>query len=355
MANQWLRLWHEMPNDPKFRVIAKVSEQPISLVISLYVTLLCDASRHEMSRGVTTCRDEELAVTLDCDIAQIAQIKCAMQGRLLDGDALTGWSKRQPKKEDSGDAESGAKSATERQRAHRDKLRRGGVQTDVTTCHDVSRNVTLDKDKDKEEDQSQHLCTTGVVLAHPTLHSSQNVKSNLHTPADSGFEKFWATYPKRKNRGRVEKVWAKLKPSETLLTEILQAIAVAETSDDWIKDGGQFIPYPETWLNAKGWLDDVSAASYRMEEIAVMEQYGASLADSCGWPEVAIDPFSRERAVAIREFLACSTRPDWVKKYFDWLAENLDVRDGCGFDWAIKKDTFLRVKEGNFSAMKVAK
>ncbi|ENW8560590.1 hypothetical protein ACR6SH_005434, partial [Escherichia coli] len=25
MANAWLRLWHDMPNDPKWRTIARVS------------------------------------------------------------------------------------------------------------------------------------------------------------------------------------------------------------------------------------------------------------------------------------------------------------------------------------------
>lgn len=116
MSNQWLRLWHDMPNDPKWRVIAKASGQPVHLVMALYVTLLVDASKNTMSRGVTTCHDEDLSVTLECDMSQIEQIKQAMQGRVLDGDRLKGWESRQPKREDFGNAETGAKSAAERQR-----------------------------------------------------------------------------------------------------------------------------------------------------------------------------------------------------------------------------------------------
>lgn len=156
MAIDWLRLWHDMPNDPKFRVIAKATKQPISLVISLYVTLLVDASKNAMSRGVTECHDEDLAVTLDCDMSQIEQIKQAMQGRLLDGNYLTGWEKRQPKREDAGDPETGAKSAAERQRAKREREREALEQQPVTECHDESRNVTLDKEKIKTKSKPKN-------------------------------------------------------------------------------------------------------------------------------------------------------------------------------------------------------
>lgn len=149
MANSWLRLWHDMPNDPKWRVIARASGQPLHLVIALYITLLVDASKG-MSRGVTQCHDEDLSVTLDCDITQIEQIKGAMQGRVLDGNHLSGWDTRQPKREDLGDDETGAKSAAVRKREQRDR-ESVSVENDLNTqCHDLSRNVTLDKDKDKD-------------------------------------------------------------------------------------------------------------------------------------------------------------------------------------------------------------
>ena len=150
MSIQWLRLWHDLPNDPKWRVIAKASGQPLSLVISLYVTLIVDASLNTKSRGVTKCHDEDLAVTLDCDMSQIIEIKAAMQGRVLDGNSISGWEIRQPKREDSGNEETGAKSAAERKAEQRARQRMANDNVTVTPSHEESRNVTLDKDKDKE-------------------------------------------------------------------------------------------------------------------------------------------------------------------------------------------------------------
>ncbi len=45
MANAWLRLWHDMPNDPKWRTIARVSGQPIATVMAVYIHLLVSALR----------------------------------------------------------------------------------------------------------------------------------------------------------------------------------------------------------------------------------------------------------------------------------------------------------------------
>lgn len=73
---------------------------------------------------------------------------------------------------------------------------------------------------------------------------------------NGAFSDFWKAYPRKKSRGQAEKAWLKVKPDEQLAGLILQAVARAKTSDEWLKDGGQFIPYPATWLNAKGWEDE---------------------------------------------------------------------------------------------------
>ncbi|EPS7289342.1 DnaT-like ssDNA-binding domain-containing protein, partial [Escherichia coli] len=161
-ANAWLRLWHDMPNDPKWRTIARVSGQPIATVMAVYIHLLVSASRnvttcHGVSlRGHIDVTTEDLASALDVTEDVIDSILHAMQGRVLDGDLISGWEKRQVLKEDNGNVSQTAKSPAERKRAQREreKLRKHNAD-----CHDesrrvthLSRQVTTDKDTDKDTD-----------------------------------------------------------------------------------------------------------------------------------------------------------------------------------------------------------
>jgi len=70
---------------------------------------------------------------------------------------------------------------------------------------------------------------------------------------DSDFDIFYKSYPKKKNRGDAEKAWNKIKPDIDL---IMKALDWQKSSRDWVKDNGQFIPYPASYLNSKGWLDE---------------------------------------------------------------------------------------------------
>lgn len=86
------------------------------------------------------------------------------------------------------------------------------------------------------------------------------------------FETFWVAYPKKRSKGQAEKTWLKIKPDKDLLQKILSAIENAKESHDWKKDGGKFVPYPATWLNAKGWEDHY--------EIEILDDQGSGISES---------------------------------------------------------------------------
>lgn len=73
----------------------------------------------------------------------------------------------------------------------------------------------------------------------------------------SRFDEFWKVYPRKKSIGDAEKAWKKIKVSNELLKKILLKVRELKLSDDWQRENGKYIPYPATWLNAKGWEDEV--------------------------------------------------------------------------------------------------
>lgn len=72
---------------------------------------------------------------------------------------------------------------------------------------------------------------------------------------EAEFNKFWEFYPKKKSKGDAFKAWIQVKEKRPALDKILKAIVVLRDSDEWTKEGGQYIPYPATWLRAWGWAD----------------------------------------------------------------------------------------------------
>lgn len=102
----WVRLWHDMPTDPKWRVVARKSKQPLPCVLAVFTLMLTNASNNAGERGTLLGWDhEDAGAALDMDAADVEAIFDAMQGKVLDGQRLTGWERRQPKREDGTAAE----------------------------------------------------------------------------------------------------------------------------------------------------------------------------------------------------------------------------------------------------------
>jgi len=218
VANQWLRLWHDMPTDPKWRTISKASGQRIGDVMAVYVHLLVCASNATERGRTQSFNSEDVASALDLDTEQVEQIITAMQGRVLDGDLLKGWENRQVAREDG---------SAERSKAWREAQKAASERTPNAT----ERKRTPDKDKDKDKKKE--------------------------TP--SAFEVFYVAYPRHEARKDAESAFAKLNPDPELLAKMLAAIAAKRQSHDWTKEGGKFVPLPATWIRAERWNDEAPA------------------------------------------------------------------------------------------------
>ncbi len=94
----------------------------------------------------------------------------------------------------------------------------------------------------------------GEGLGPSNLKRSKPKTTQTYT---TDFETFWTAYPRRVGKVDACKAWQKILPDADTQEVILKSIMAYKTTKEWLKDGGQFIPHPSTWLNARRWEDEL--------------------------------------------------------------------------------------------------
>ncbi|WP_233842194.1 hypothetical protein [Dyella sp. 2HG41-7] len=115
--------------------------------------------------------------------------------------------------------------------------------------------------------QAQCSHSSGPADSPFLIPDSPIYKKPLAQPAErrvenppAGFDQFWTAYPRHQGKQDAVKAFAKIKPDERLLAEMLAAVRRQRLTSDWQRDGGQFIPHAATWLNKRRWEDEIALA-----------------------------------------------------------------------------------------------
>lgn len=159
-VTDWVRLWHDMPSDPKWRTIARKSGQRVGDVIAVFNFMLVNASANANERGRThNLFADDLATALDLDEADVQAILDAMRGKVVDSEGrLLGWQKRQPKREDSS-AERAKAWREERKRTQANASERPETETESIT---LAKANAVDVEKVMFDQGVSYLGAAGV-------------------------------------------------------------------------------------------------------------------------------------------------------------------------------------------------
>lgn len=112
------------------------------------------------------------------------------------------------------------------------------------------------KSQEEKEDEEEKEKEDEEDLVHPPK-SPPGGNAGKKRDMQADFDAFWTAYPKKVDKAKARKVWDKLHPDEALLRCMLNAVKAWKRSEQWTKDGGQFIPNPTTWLNGRRWEDEL--------------------------------------------------------------------------------------------------
>lgn len=174
---EWFRTYHDMHLDPKWRLVAMDAGAKVKDVIAVWMAMMNRASKSEPRGSINGWNDRVEGAALDMTGDEVRAIREAMQGLTLDGDRLTGWEKRQPKREDG---------SSERSKAWREARR--------TQANASERAGTLEEkrgEETREEPKNDNNHEDGAAAPQPSRYEFEGRVIKL-TPAD--FAKWRSSY-----------------------------------------------------------------------------------------------------------------------------------------------------------------
>ncbi len=97
-----------------------------------------------------------------------------------------------------------------------------------------------------------------IMINHDAVMQEEKRREDIrnikpYAQIDNGFNEFYNAYPKKKNKLAAQKAWDKHKPN---IDDVLKALAWQIESEQWQKKDGEYIPYPASYINAGGWMDE---------------------------------------------------------------------------------------------------
>lgn len=89
-----------------------------------------------------------------------------------------------------------------------------------------------------------------------TVNTTVNTTNNI-----DHFDSFWSVYPRKVGKAQARKAWDKLKPSDDIIKDIAENIALRMKHGEWSDVNKTFIPHAATYLNNARWEDEVEPSS----------------------------------------------------------------------------------------------
>lgn len=149
----------------------------------------------------------------------------------------------------------------------------------------TGKRQTNDRQNDRQTTDKTTDKTTACIEYIESIENNRNVEQyrNILPPVlkddfiEKSFATFWTCYPKKRSKPDALRAWKKIKPDPALADEIMTGLQKWSESYDWMKDNGRYVPYPASWLNNRGWEDDIPSAKtpepVKMEKKVIAQQY----------------------------------------------------------------------------------
>lgn len=272
----WFRCYHGITHDAKWPLIARMSIQPVGVVVSVWMALLEHASQADERGSVEDFDCEVVDALYGYEDGTTGAVLAAMKSRgLVCEGRLVSWVKRQPAREDAVGPE--AKSGAQRVREHRARKKAEADQRNaqsrdvtncnasVTQCNAQSRDVTPQnrEEKIREEKYTPPLppspgggaCASPAPLSGEDIAEAKDAVRQERRRGDYEFSLLRSEYDKARQEGpmagRQEFLQLFGSPDFPGLDEILAGLQRLLEQDDQFRRG--FAPGLGRFVRERMW------------------------------------------------------------------------------------------------------
>lgn len=245
----WLKLQEKFFNSKEIKLLRKIAGGDTFVIIYLKMLLL-SAPNNGLIFFEEICEsvEEELSLELDEDPENVKMTLAYLFARNLI-EKVDGNVEMLTLPEMVGSETD----AAERKR----RSRKRAALCDIVTSE--SQSVTQSKSKSLELDRE--------------LEKRLGHEKSVTDAGEQRFEKFWEAYPKKVAKKAVLQKWKNLKVNDALFESIMKGLESWKQSQQWMKNGGQYIPNPTTFLNQERWNDEVTSFGDPRNRIPTDEEY----------------------------------------------------------------------------------
>jgi hypothetical protein len=166
-----------------------------------------------------------------------------------------------------------------RVRTFLNRLEKGGMidvqadrlQTVITICkYDIYQSGPEDEGRRTGRQRADKGPEEEYIKEANNINSAFKTAKNPKDWPEDGFERWYARYPRKKDRGAAEKAFAKAQARGLIDFDAL--LAATSRYAEWTNDKDQqFIKYPTTWLDADSYLNEPDKAKGAAPEATIAE------------------------------------------------------------------------------------
>lgn len=248
---EWFRWYHGAASDPKWPIIARKSGQNIGTVVSVWVALLEYASQGDERGSIIGFDCETVDALFGYPDGTTETVCNTMRNKgLIDhSERIVSWSKRQPQRERDDSSTERVRRFREKQKSNKSDAIQGGNTSETpgntSVAQETPRTEQNRTEKNRTEKKEKDIAPAGTK------------KPKLPSAYSEAFEAFWSLYPSRngqktKKAKAWEVFWKLTSNGSGISPELLvdRIRILAPTYGDFPRDA-------VTWLNQRGWEDEV--------------------------------------------------------------------------------------------------